>query len=293
MTTLSPNSSTRRRRLYQRIFQVIVTIVFLFFALFPILWIISASLDPRNSLATQQLIPSEISFDNYTQLFTDPVQPFMRWMVNSLIVASLSAFLSIFITAFSAYAFSRFRFRGRTNLLTGVFLMQVFPSTLLFIAIFLFLRELGDVVAWLGLNTLGGLIFIYLAGAMGINVWLMKGFLDSIPTDLDEAARVDGASDWQIFWQIIMPLLTPIMAVIVLLTFITAYSEYLLARTVLQDTNQFTLAVGMSISVQNQFSQSWGTYAAGAVIGAFPVIVMYLFLQDYIVDGLTEGSVKG
>jgi arabinogalactan oligomer/maltooligosaccharide transport system permease protein len=110
---------------------------------------------------------------------------------------------------------------------------------------------------------------------------------------MDEAAKVDGATDWQIFWHVILPLVTPIMAVIGLLTFITAYSEYLLARTILQDTNQFTLAVGLTTAARQQFSQSWGTYSAGALIGAIPVIVIYLFLQDYIVSGLTEGSVKG
>jgi ABC-type maltose transport system permease subunit len=177
--------------------------------------------------------------------------------------------------------------------LTIVFLMQVFPTALLFIAIFLFLDTLGKVVGWLGLNTHTGLIFIYLAGAMGINVWLMKGFLDSIPRDMDEAAKIDGASDWKIFWYIILPLIRPIMAVITLLTFIFAYSEYLLARTILQDTTQFTLAVGLTASAQKQFSQNWGTYSAGALIGALPIIILYLFLQDYIVSGLTEGSVKG
>lgn len=289
----SAGASTRQQKIIKRVFQIFVTVVAMIFALFPVIWIISASLDPRNTLSGQSIIPPAVTLNNYVQLFNNPLQPYGLWMWNSLKVAIITSVLSILITAFSAYAFSRFRFAGRDGLLTTVFLMQVFPTALLFIAIFLFLDSLGKVVGWLGLNTHTGLIFVYLAGAMGINVWLMKGFLDSVPRDMDEAAKVDGATDWQIFWFVILPLIRPIMAVIGLLTFITAYSEYLLARTILQDTTQFTLAVGLTTAAQQQFSQSWGTYAAGALIGALPIIVIYLFLQDFIVSGLTEGSVKG
>ncbi|GAB4450335.1 MAG: sugar ABC transporter permease [Anaerolineae bacterium] len=289
----STGASTRQQKIVKRIFQLVVTALAMTFALFPVIWIISASLDPRNTLSGQSIVPPEVTLNNYVQLFNNPLQPYGLWMWNSLKVAIITSGLSILITAFSAYAFSRFRFTGRDSLLTTVFLMQVFPTALLFIAIFLFLDSLGKVVAWLGLNTHTGLIFVYLAGAMGINVWLMKGFLDSVPRDMDEAAKVDGATDWQIFWFVVLPLIRPIMAVIGLLTFITAYSEYLLARTILQDTTQFTLAVGLTTAAQQQFSQSWGTYAAGALIGALPIIVIYLFLQDFIVSGLTEGSVKG
>ena len=285
-------TSVRRQRIIKRIFQVVVTILTVSFALFPIVWIISSSLDPRNILSTE-IIPADITLDNYIQLFTDPIQPYLRWMVNSLVVSIITAIISVFITAFAAYAFSRFRFRARDGLLNSVFLMQVFPTTVMFIALFLFLKEFGNVVSWLGLNSLGGLIFIYLGGAMGINVWLMKGFLDSVPRELDEAAKVDGATDWQIFWRIILPLTTPIIAIVGLLSFIGTYSEYLLARTMLQDTAKFTLAVGMTAAASKQYSQNWGTYSAGAIIAAIPIVILYLYLQDYIVSGLTEGSVKG
>ncbi|NDJ86395.1 MAG: ABC transporter permease subunit, partial [Chloroflexi bacterium] len=144
-----------------------------------------------------------------------------------------------------------------------------------------------------GLNAHGGLILVYLGGALGINTWLMKGYFDSIPRDLDESGRIDGASNWQIFWRILFPLVRPILAVVAILTFIATYNDYIIALTLLKDTNEQTLAVGLNLFLGDQFSQEWGVFAAGALLGAIPVVVMYLLMQDYIVGGLTAGSVKG
>jgi ABC-type maltose transport system permease subunit len=145
----------------------------------------------------------------------------------------------------------------------------------------------------LGLNTYGGLMLIYLGSTLGANTWLTKGYFDSLPRDLDEAATVDGASPWQVFSQILLPLVRPILVVVALLTFIGTYSEYVLARVMLTDKNMYTLAVGLNTMVANQFAQNWGIFSAGALLAALPTILLFMFFQRYLVGGLTAGSVKG
>ncbi|OQY46400.1 MAG: maltose ABC transporter permease [Anaerolineaceae bacterium 4572_78] len=285
--------SARRQRQLKRAIQMTIAVLAIIYALFPIVWLVSASIDPRNSLNQQQLIPPNASFENYRTLLTSELHPFKRWMWNSIKVSTIASVLSVFITAISAYAFSRFRFTGRRSLLMTVFLVQVFPTMLTFVAIFLIVQEIGKIVPWLGLNTHAGLILIYLGGVMGINVWLMKGFFDTVPKDLDESAMMDGASQWQTFYYVILPLVRPIMAVIAILTFIGTYGDFLLPQIILQDKEQYTLAVGLIIFARQQFSQNWGTFAAGSLMGAVPIVIIYLFVQDYIVSGLTQGSVKG
>jgi len=157
----------------------------------------------------------------------------------------------------------------------------------------LLLQEIGHYIPSFGLNQHGGLILVYLGGAMGINTWLMKGFFDSIPRELDESAMIDGASHWRTFWKIIVPLVRPILAVVGILTFIGTYGDYLFALLLIKDKDLYTLAVGLSIFIGDQYSQKWGVFAAGALLGAIPIVVMYLLLQDFIVGGLTQGAVKG
>ena len=134
---------------------------------------------------------------------------------------------------------------------------------------------------------------IYLGGVLGVNTWLEKGYFDTIPRDLDEAAEMDGASHWQSFWYVILPLVRPILVVIGLLIFISTYSEYVLARIMLQSSDKYTLAVGLSLFIQDQYANRWGIFAAGALIGAIPVVLLFLIFQRYLVSGLTSGSVKG
>lgn len=289
----------------KRVMQYTIAALTLFYAMFPVLWVISASIDPRNSLAAQQFIPPNANLDNYKDLLTtnipiiegdskyDGLLPYLTWMWNSIKVSSIATIISVFITAMSAYAFSRFRFTGRRNLLLAVFLIQVFPAALTFVAVFLLFQAIGQVIPFLGLNSHAGLILFYLGGVLGINVWLMKGFLDTVPRDLDESAVIDGASHWQTFWYVILPLVRPIMAVIGMLTFIGTYNDFLIPQILLSETQQYTLAVGLIIFARQQFSQNWGVFAAGAVLGAIPIVVLYLFVQDYIVSGLTTGAVKG
>lgn len=276
------------------VFRIMVAIVTVTFAIFPVIWVISASLNPVGTLSAQKLIPDNASFANYMRLLGEDSRfPFTLWMWNSLKIATITSILAVLITSLSAYAFSRFRFTGRRNLLLAMFLVQVFPNMLAMVALFLLLQQIGNFVPSLGLNQHGGLILIYLGGVMGINVWLMKGFFDSVPREIDESAMVDGAGHWQIFWALIFPLVRPILVVIGILTFIGAYSDFLLARVMLQSTDQYTVMVGLWVFISGQFSQNWGVFAAGGLMAAIPIVVIYLLLQDQIVGGLTQGSVKG
>lgn len=283
----------RRRDRNKLLVRMIFVVLALIYALFPVIWIFSASIDPSNTLTGFQVIPENATLDNYDTLLNSDIHPFPTWLWNSIQVSVITMFLSVLVSTFSAFAFSRFRFRGRNSLLLTVFLVQVFPNSLTIVATFLLIQEIGEHIPSLGLNSHGGLILVYLGGALGINTWLMKGFFDTVPRDLDESAMIDGASHWIIFWRILFPLVRPILAVVGILTFIATYSDYIIALTLLKDTNEQTLAVGLALFVGEQFSNRWGVFAAGALIGAIPVVVLYLLMQDYLVGGLTQGAVKG
>jgi arabinogalactan oligomer/maltooligosaccharide transport system permease protein len=272
----------------------LVAFIALVFALFPALWTLSAAFNPLGTLTSQRLIPSELSFVNFNELLFEDV-PFRSWFLNTLIVGVIAAGANTILSGFAAYAFSRMRFTGRRVGLLAVLLIQMFPQVLAFIAIFLMMDSISNFFPGIGLGTLAGLTLVYLGGAMGVNTWLMKGFFDTIPRSLDESARVDGASHGQIFWRVVLPLATPILAVMFLLGFITAVNEYVLASAILGqgDDTGFTLAVGLDRFLQDQFTQRWGPFAAGAILAGVPVIVLFLFLQRYIVAGLTTGAVKG
>ncbi|HEX3053617.1 MAG TPA: sugar ABC transporter permease [Aggregatilineaceae bacterium] len=281
----------------------LVIIIALIFALFPVIWITSASFNTNGSMSTQRLIPSNAEslndlLVNYRQLFEDPQIPFWHWMWNSVVIASISTVLILMITSFSAYSFSRFRFQGRRNLLLGIFLVQVFPNILAMVALYLMLSQVGDYIPQLGLNTYGGLILVYMGGGMAMNIWLMKGFFDTIPRDIDESAQVDGATHWQAYIYLIFPLVRPVMAVVGLLAFVGTFNDFVLARIMLGlggTREQWTLMVGMYsfVGSTGEFSTEWGVFAAGSLIAAVPIVILYLVLQRFIVGGLTVGAVKG
>jgi ABC-type maltose transport system permease subunit len=285
--------SVQRGKYIALTLRIVLAIVMLIFALFPVLWIISASFNPTGSLVGQPLIPANPTLANYERLFNNPVNPYPRWYVNSLFVATTVTIFATAITTLAAYAFSRFNFRSRRPLLQAILLIQVFPNFLNMVAIFLILQQFGRYIPALGLNTYGGLFLVYLGGTLGANTWLTKGYFDSIPRDLDEAATVDGASGWQVFWVVLLPLVRPILIVVALLTFIGTYSEYVLARVLLTDKYMYTLAVGLNQMVSQQFAQQWGVFSAGALLAALPTILIFMFFQRYLVGGLTTGAVKG
>lgn len=290
-------TSQRRQKQVGIAVRYLIALILILFALFPVVWVISASVNPIDSLGSQTLIPENASLENYEKLLTEnefsDVFPYTQWLLNSLKISTITTLFSVSITTLAAYSFSRFRFRQRQNMLRGILLIQVFPSLLAMVAVFLLIQQIGDVTPRFGLNTHSGLILVYLGGAMGINIWLMKGFFDSIPRDIDESAMVDGASHWQIFTRLLLPLMRPIIIVVAILTFIFVYSDFIMARILLKTTAQYPLTVGLWIFTSGQFSQQWGVFAAGALIGALPIVIIYIALQDQIVGGLTTGAVKG
>ncbi|HQA29420.1 MAG TPA: sugar ABC transporter permease [Brevefilum fermentans] len=290
--TKHPRSMTQQRKI-GTVIRWIIAAFLIFFSIFPLVWIISASLNPTGTLATARIIPKNPGFQNFKSLIGNPTFPFFLWFWNSIKITTITTFSTLFLTTMAAYAFSRFRFSGRTTMLKAILLIQVFPNLLSIVALFLILTQFGTIIPAIGLNTHLGLIIVYLGGAMGMNIWLMKGYMDTIPREIDESARVDGATDWQIFWRLILPLLRPILVVIGILSFIGVYGDFIVARTLLKTTELYTVMVGLQIYTSGMFSQKWGIFAAGALISAFPIMVIYLTLQDQIVGGLTQGAVKG
>jgi len=260
------------------------------FAVFPVLYIISAAFNPVGTVASTGLIPQRISIENFSKLLSQ--RPFTTWAVNTLIVCAVVGLLQVLLSAFAAYAFSRFRFRGRRGGLLALLLIQMFPQFLAVVALYVMFTRIGEVLPALGLNTLPGYILVLMGGALG-NVWLMKGFFDSIPHELDEAATIDGAGHAAIFFQILLPLVRPILAVTGLLTFIGAINEFIIASIFLTDGAKQTVAVGLFAIIEGDRSNNLGLFAAGSVLTAVPVVLLFQFLQRYIVGGLTAGGVKG
>ena len=267
--------------------------VLIVFTLFPIYVVIESSFNSTGSLASSSLIPTNISWINYKALFNNPAVPYTTWIRNSLIIATANAIISVFIGAASAFAFSRMRFKGRKAGLQTLLLIQVFPSFLALAAIYVMMERVYTVFPSIGLGSLGGLLLIYLGGSMGVNAWLLKGYIDTIPMELDEAARIDGASTVQVYWLIFFPLAAPVLAVTALLSFIGTFNEFVLASLFLQDINRRTVAVGLQQFVGAQFGQNWGPFAAGSLLAAIPLVIVFLSLQRFIIGGLTQGATKG
>lgn len=264
------------------------------FSIFPIYVVVVSSFDPSGGLASSSLLPTRFSIDNYALLFSNSESiPFMTWLWNSVMVATANSVISVLVGVAAAYAFSRLRFKGKKIALQTLFLVQIFPAFLALAAIYVMMENVYKVFPAIGLGSLGGLLLIYLAGAMGTNTWLLKGFIDSIPMELDEAARIDGASPVRIFFKIFIPLSAPVLAVAALLTFIGTFNEFILASLFLQDIDSRTVAIGLQQFVGAQFGANWGPFAAGSLIASVPLVILFLSLQRYIVGGLVAGSVKG
>ncbi|HLV04801.1 sugar ABC transporter permease [uncultured Georgenia sp.] len=268
----------------------VVGVLAVVYAVWPLVYVFSASVSEGGTLTGSNRLFAEVSPSNYAKL-ADTY--FWTWLGNTLFIGITTAVATVLMGAAAAYAFSRFRFTGRRAGLIALLVIQMFPQVLAFVAVFLLLLVLGDVVPILGLNSKVALIAVYLGGALGVNTFLMYGFFNTVPKELDEAAKIDGATHAQTYWTIILRLVVPILAVVALLSFISSFSDFLLAKLILQSEANWTLAVGLYGWVSDQLSRNWGLFAAGATISAVPVVVLFLFLQRYIVSGLTAGSVKG
>jgi arabinogalactan oligomer/maltooligosaccharide transport system permease protein len=269
----------------------LVGVLALAFSIFPILFVLSSALNPLGTLASSQLIPSGATLENFRKVIFDTSFPV--WLLNSIIIGLVSAFLAMFISACAAFAFSRFRFKGRRGGLLFVLLVQMFPALLAIVALYLIFAKISDYWPPIGFNTRWGLLLVYMGGALGTTTWLMKGFFDTIPKDLDESAKVDGATHSQIFFGIILPLVTPILAVTGLLGFIGAVNEFMIASIFLTEDSAKTAAVGLYGLVSEERNNNFGVFAAGSLLLAIPIVALFQFLQRYIVGGLTAGAVKG
>jgi arabinogalactan oligomer/maltooligosaccharide transport system permease protein len=269
----------------------LVAVLAVVFSLFPIVFVLSAALNPLGTLSSTEAVPTGASFGNFTRLLTGT--DFPRWFANSVLIAGLAAALSVLLSGLAAYAFSRMRFRGRRIGLLSLLLIQMFPQFLAIVAIFLMFSQVTDLWPGIGFNRPWGLILLYLGGALGVSTWLMKGFFDTVPRELDESATMDGASHAQVFFRILVPLVAPILAVTGLLSFIGTINEFLIANVFLTDTGAKTLAVGMYGLVAGERNTNFGIFCAGTLLTAVPTVVVFQFLQRYIVNGLTAGAVKG
>ncbi len=284
-------TAARRRRWWKEVgWKYPFAVLVVFYAAFPLAYVLSAAFAASGTLTGSTELFRSFSLANFEALTGTR---FWQWASNSFTVAIATAVGSVLIGAAAAYAFSRFRFRGRRASLTSLLIVQMFPQMLAFVAIFLLLLALGRVVPVLGINSKLSLICVYLGAALGSNTFLMYGFFNSVPREIDEAAKIDGATHAQIYWSIVLRLVTPILAVVGLLSFIATFAEFILARVILTTENNWTLAVGMYAWVSDQLNANWGLFAAGAVISAAPILALFLALQKYIVGGLTAGSVKG
>jgi arabinogalactan oligomer/maltooligosaccharide transport system permease protein len=293
----------RRPKLGETWWRHVVGVIGCLFALFPVWFVASASFNRDQSISGTSFLPTHFTLRNFSQLLHNRVRdtssgslidaPYLRWLVNTLIVATVAALFTVFLSALAAYAFSRFRFRGRRMGMLTLLLIQMFPQLLLIVAIYLIVLNVGSIFNGFGLDSLAALGLVYLGGALGVNTWLMKGFFDTIPKELDESARVDGATAGQIFWGVVLPLALPVLAVVGLWSFIATLNEFAIASAIIQTTHHKTLPLGMQGFINNNYGQNWGPFAAGALIAAIPATLLFAWLQRYIVSGLTQGAVKG
>jgi len=260
--------------------------VFVLFALYPIGQIVTIALRPGDQLLSISLspIPKGATLANFRILLTET--QFLRWLGNSTLIALTVTVTGVALASTAGYALSRFRFLGRSSMLNGLLVTQMFPATMLLLPLYLILIKLSLINSYLGV------IVIYAATALPFCIWQLKGYYDTIPPSLEEAAGIDGCSRWQSFYLIVLPLARPAMVITALFSFMTAWNEYVVAALILQDVNIFTLPLGLKMFQANMSTQ-WGLYAAGALLVSIPVVLLFLILSRYLVSGLSSGAVKG
>ena len=285
---------TKRRRIafFRHTAVIIITVM----VLLPVWFVVATALSGQESLV-RELMPEQFANNNFQTLFNSDRINYTDWVKNSLMVGAVTAALNVLIGGFGAYAFSRLRFRGRRATLLSLLMVQVFPSFLALTAIFYIMSFITDYFPSIGIGTPWALIIVYTGGALGINAWLIKGFFDTLPKELDESAMIDGANHSQIFFKIVLPLALPALAVVFMLSFIGTLNDFVLARVLLgPDAENQTLAVGLYQFVNSgpgQYQERWGAFCAGAFLASVPVVIIFISLQRFIVSGLTAGSVKG
>ena len=274
---------------------------FLALIMFPFIVVLSISFREGN-FAVGSIIPENPTLEHWYLAFgldytrvdgtvIEPPYPVLLWMWNSIKIGLIAGIGVLAVATISVYAFSRIRIRGKAAMLDGLFLIQMFPTTLALVAIYAIFDSLGEVSPFLGLNAHTALILIYLA-QVTLHIWTIKGYFDSIDTALDKAAAIDGATPWQTFRYIFLPLAVPIMAVVFVLAFIGFINDYPIASVLIRSEDKMTLAVGSRLYL-NEFQYLWGDFAAAAILSGLPITVVFLIAQRYLVSGLSEGAVKG
>ena len=283
----------------------LIAVIVCIWALFPAGYLVNLAFSGSNSLsgacpsdrsglsAISCVIPTTFSWANFDTLLNSDQWPFLKWMGNSLIICTVNSFGALLMGACAAFAFSRLHFRGRRIGLLVLMLVQMFPAVLAITAIYTLLRQIGESFSSFGIGTIWGLTLVYLGSALGVNTFLMKGYFDTIPVDIDESARIDGAKHARIFFGLILRLATPILIVVFFVTFQANFNELPIASVVLPDTTNTTAAVGLNSLVSNPLLQNWGLMAAGGLMMAIPLFALFLATQKYLVTGLTAGAVKG
>jgi arabinogalactan oligomer / maltooligosaccharide transport system permease protein len=251
----------------------------------PIFWIVISSLQPGNNLYSSSFIPKGLTIEHYIKLFTET--DYLIWYKNTLLIAFLNMFFGLLITTITAYVFSRYHFKGKKITMISILILQMFPSMLAMTAIYIILVRLGLV------DTFTGLLLIYVAGGIPFNAWIAKGYFDAIPRTLDEAARVDGAGHLTIFVKIIMPITKPILVFIAVTNFTAPWFDFVFPSLLLTDPKKYTLAMGIFNWVQTRANTNFTMFAAGAILVAIPITVLFAVLQKHIVSGLSQGAVKG
>lgn len=281
-----PMSRKTKNTLELVVMYAVIAVMFVII-LYPLLWAFGMSLNPSSNLYGASIIPDNASFVHYEWLFTNPRSNYLTWYKNTLIVSLSVASLGTLLVSFTAYAFSRYRFKGRTYGLYAFLLLQMFPVLMAMVALYILLNTIGL------LDSLIGLIIIYIGGNIPMNAFLVKGYFDTLPKELDESAKMDGAGHFRIFFQILLPLAKPILAVVALFNFMNPFMDFILPRIILRSPENYTLALGLFNFVNDQFSNNFTRFAAGAILIAVPIATVYLFLQKYLISGLSAGATKG
>lgn len=256
----------------------------IFFVLFPALWIVMSSFSAGDSFFLASLFPKKFSFEHYVELFKET--DFVNWVANSLKLCLIVAVIQLVLTSLAAYAFARLRFTGRKYGLMALLVLQVFPSSMAVAGYYILVYQFGLVDSDLAL-------ILVLAGGSAFNIWLLKSYIDGIPMELDEAAMVDGANQFQVFHKIVLPLAMPQLAVLFLFSFIATYSEYVITSIFLQTPGKKTLALGLQSFISDQFAAHWTLFSAAAVVSSLPIMIVFMCLQRFIQNGLVAGGVKG
>ena len=251
----------------------------------PVFWIIDTSFSPGNSLSSSEgFRVGDWTTEHFSNILSS--DEFYVWVKNSLIVSIGTTLLGLSIAIPAGYGFSRYQFYGKSTIMFSFILVQMFPGVIIIVPYFILMKTLGL------LNTSAGLILAYSVTALPLCVWMLKGYFDTIPRELEEAARIDGCSQFQVFWKIIIPLSLPAIAVTSLFSFLAAWNEFLLALTFNTSNENYTLPVGLA-SFISPTKQLWGDFAALSIIAAIPIVLLFILFQKYLINGLTAGSVKG